>query len=70
MKEKQQYIKQLEKKKKAGRFSSIINMFKDKDPAESSKKELNYFNEMQRKKMQIDNKLDGLKKDDKDDKSF
>lgn len=45
-------------------------MFKDKDPAESSKKELNYFNEMQRKKMQIDNKLDGLKKDDKDDKSF
>ena len=45
-------------------------MFKDKDPAEQSKKELNYFNEMQRKKMKLDNKLEGLKNDDKDEKSF
>lgn len=60
----------MEKKKKQGRFSSIINMFKDKDPAEQSKKELNYFNEMQRKKMKLDNKLEGLKNDDKDEKSF
>lgn len=70
MKEKYQYIRQLEKKKKQGRFSSILNMFKDKDPAQQSNKELEYFNEMQRKKMQIDGKLDGLKAGDRDEKSF
>lgn len=70
MKEKYQYIRQLEKKKKQGRFSSILNMFKDKDPAQQSNKELEYFNEMQRKKMEIDGKLDGLKAGDRDEKSF
>ena len=59
--EKEQYIKQLEKQRKKSRFSSIFGVFSDKEPESKSQSEVAYFNEMQRKKENMDNQIDKLK---------
>lgn len=59
--EKEQYIKQLEKQRKKSRFSSIFSVFSDKEPETKSQSEVAYFNEMQRKKENMDTQIGKLK---------